>query len=109
MKEKQALDMLSALSQETRLRIVRYLVQCGEEGASAGSVGKKVNASSSRASFHLTALEQAGVISSERQSRNIVYRAEIRNLGNMISFLLNDCCNNHPDIRACCVGENGCC
>ena len=102
MDEPEALDMLSALSQETRLRVVRYLVQCGENGASAGDVGKQVNAASSRASFHLAALENAGVISSERQSRRIIYRANMDNLGGLISFLLNDCCGNHPDIRACC-------
>lgn len=109
MEEKQALDILGALSHETRLRIVRFLVQRGAEGASAGEVGEQADATSSRASFHLSALEQAGVISSERQSRKIIYRADIQNLGNMISFLLNDCCDNHPDIRACCVGEKDCC
>ncbi len=108
MREKQALDMLGALSQETRLRVVRYLVQCGAEGPSAGEVGKQVDATSSRASFHLSALEQAGVISSERQSRKNIYCANLENLGNLISFLLNDCCDNHPDIRACCVLENSC-
>ncbi len=94
--------MLAALSQETRLRVVRYLVQAGEAGASAGEIGKEVEASSSRISFHLSALERAGVVSSERRSRSIIYRAEIGKLGNLISFLLNDCCDNHPDILACC-------
>lgn len=109
MNEKQAIDMLGALSQETRLRVVRYLVQCGAKGASAGDVGKQVDATSSRASFHLSALEHAGVISSERQSRNIIYSVNLENLGDLISFLLNDCCDNHPDIRACCGLENGRC
>lgn len=109
MKEEQALVMLGALSQETRLRIIRYLVQCGDDGAPAGEVGKQVDATSSRASFHLSALERAGAISSERRSRKIIYRADIRNLGNLISFMLNDCCDNHPDIRACCMGEGGRC
>ncbi|MCP4316569.1 MAG: helix-turn-helix transcriptional regulator [Hyphomicrobiales bacterium] len=109
MEENQALKLLGALSQETRLRIVRYLVQCGAQGASAGDVGNQVGAASSRASFHLSTLENAGAISSERQSRNIVYRADLKNLGNMMSFLLNDCCNGHPDIRACCGFEDGCC
>jgi ArsR family transcriptional regulator len=109
MKEKQALDMLSALSQETRLRIVRYLVQCGENGASAGDVGKHVDATSSRASFHLSALEHAGVIGSERQSRKIIYSAHLGRLGGLISFLLNDCCENHPGVRACCDLEKECC
>ncbi len=109
MEEKHVLDMLGALSQETRLRIVRYLVQCGAEGASAGDVGKHVEATSSRASFHLSALEQAGVISSKRQSRNIFYCANFEGLGSLMSFLLNDCCANHPDIRTCCLGNEPCC
>ena len=108
MEEKQSLGMLGALSQETRLRIVRYLVECGDQGASAGDVGERVDATSSRASFHLAVLEKAGAISSERQSRKIIYRANFENLGGVISFLLNDCCGDHPDIRACCMGENGC-
>ena len=109
MEEKQALDMLRALSQETRLKVVRYLVKCGADGASAGDVGKHVQATSSRASFHLSALEQAGVISSERQSRKIIYRADVQNLGNLMSFLLNDCCNNDPEIWARCVAKHKCC
>jgi len=69
MKDTQALEMLSALSQETRLCIVRYLVARGVNGATAGDIGAAVNAASSRASFHLSALENAGVITSERRSR----------------------------------------
>lgn len=102
MNEKLALNILGALSQETRLRIVRYLVSCGVQGASAGDVGMEVDATSSRVSFHLSTLENAGVVSSERQSRKIIYRANLANLGGLISFLLNDCCNNDPDILACC-------
>lgn len=102
MKDDDALSMLRALSQETRLHVVRYLVQRGDEGASAGEIGDIVGAASSRASFHLAALEQAGVVTSERQSRKIIYRANIQNLGGLVSFLLNDCCDGHPDILACC-------
>jgi len=109
MDEKQALDILGAIAQETRLRIVRYLVLCGAEGASAGAIGKQVDATSSRASFHLSALENAGVISSERQSRHIIYRAKFGNLGGVISFLLNDCCDNHPDILGCCGHDKRTC
>ena len=109
MKEQQALDMLGALSQETRLRVVRYLVQCGADGASAGEVGAQVGAASSRASFHLSALENAGVITSERQSRKIIYRANLKHIGDLISFLLNDCCDNHPDVMACCAIQKDCC
>lgn len=103
MDEHQALEMLGAFSDGTRLRIIRYLVKCGDEGASAGDIGKQVDATSSRASFHLSALKKAGAISSERQSRKIIYRANFDELGGLISFLLSDCCGDHPDIRACCL------
>lgn len=103
MEEKLALDMLGALSQETRLRIVRYLVQCGPEGAAAGDIGEHVGAAASRASFHLSNLEHAKVITSERQSRRIIYRANFANLGGLMAFMLKDCCNGHPDIMACCA------
>lgn len=109
MEEKSAIDMFSALAQETRLRIVRYLVRCGETGASAGDIGAEVGAASSRASFHLSALEQAGLVSSKRQSRKIIYRAELTNLGGLVSFLLDDCCGNHPDVLACCNRDKKCC
>ncbi len=102
MNESQALDALSALSQETRLRIVRYLVQCGSDGAFAGDVGEALGAASSRLSFHLAALEHAGLVSSERISRHIRYRAEFPQLGAVIAYLLHDCCDGHPDIAACC-------
>lgn len=94
--------MLGALSQETRLGIIRFLVGRGSEGASAGEIAETVGAISSRASFHLSALERAGLILSERRSRQIIYRARVDSLGGLVSFLLNDCCGNDPDIRACC-------
>jgi len=98
--------MLGALSQEMRLHIIRYLIDRGDNGASAGEIAEKMDAIASKASFHLSALERAGLISSERQSRKIIYRARLDNLGGLVSFMLNDCCGNHPDIRACCGFAN---
>lgn len=102
MKEAQAVDVLGALAQETRLQIVRYLLACNEEGASAGVIADAVGAASSKASFHLAALQKAGVVNSEKVSRSIIYRANFARIGSLISFLLNDCCGDNPDIRSCC-------
>ena len=102
MEDLAAVDVLAALAQETRLRIVRYLISCGDEGAPAGAIAETVGAASSRASFHLAALEKANVISSEKVSRSVIYRANCEHIGSVISFLLNDCCGDNPDIRACC-------
>ncbi|NKC16661.1 MAG: metalloregulator ArsR/SmtB family transcription factor [Gammaproteobacteria bacterium] len=109
MNEPEVLMILSAMSQQTRLRIIRYLVRCGAEGACAGDIGAHVAAASSRASFHLAALERAGIITSQRRSRSIIYRAELARLGGVISYLLHDCCAGHPDVWSCCAPDAACC
>ncbi len=107
--ESQAIKALGALAEQTRLRIIRYLVRCGPEGAAAGAIGEQVGASSSRLSFHLSVLENAGIVTSKRVSRRIFYRVDFDRLGSVFSYLLKDCCNNDPTINACCTrGGKGC-
>ncbi|MDG1971653.1 MAG: helix-turn-helix transcriptional regulator [Paracoccaceae bacterium] len=103
MNENQVVAALSALSQETRLRMVRYLVTKGGEGAAAGEVAKAAGASSSRASFHLNALSQAGLITATRASRSIIYRVDFAAMGGLIGYLIEDCCQNDPTIVSCCA------
>ncbi len=108
MNESQVITALAALSQETRLRILRYLVTKGATGASAGEVGHAVDASSSRSSFHLSALSRAGLITSMRKSRNIIYRVDFGVVGAMIGYLVKDCCKSHTEVIACCTGVDCC-
>ena len=100
MDEKQALDAFGALSQDTRLRIVRTLVIAGEGGLSAGAISEAVGSSSSRASFHLAHLERAGLIASRREARSIIYTANFAGLAGLVDFLLRDCCQGHPAMAA---------
>ncbi len=106
MNESQVIEMFSALAQDTRLQIVRYLVGCGPEGAPAARIGAEVGASSSRLSFHLAALERAKILASKRVSRSIIYRVDFIELGELTSFLLHDCCQNHPVVSECCRKTN---
>ena len=98
MQEDEALDAFGALSQETRLRMVRALVQAGPEGMAAGAVGEAVGASSSAASFHLSHLERAGLVQSRREARSIIYSARYSTLSALVEFLMRDCCQGHPEI-----------
>ncbi|MBN9114685.1 MAG: helix-turn-helix transcriptional regulator [Pandoraea sp.] len=99
MNEKQALSAFGALSQETRLCIVRLLVTAGPEGLSAGAIGEAMDgASPSRMSFHLSHLEQAGLAASRREGRSIIYSAAYSALSDLVQFLLRDCCQGHPDV-----------
>ena len=100
MNERQALAAFGALSQETRLRLLRLLVATGPDGIAAGALAEKVEVSPSNVSFHLKELERAGLVAARRDSRSIVYTAEYDALTGLIRFLMEDCCSGRPEICA---------
>lgn len=101
MHESEALAAFAALAQETRLRIVRLLVAAGPDGLAAGAIGAAMDgASSSRTSFHLGQLEQAGLVRSRREGRSILYSAAYPVLSDLVAFLMRDCCQGHPEVCA---------
>lgn len=100
MEERQALAAFAALSQETRLRILRLLISAGPEGMAAGTIATEVAVSASNVSFHLKELERAGLVHSRRDSRSIVYSATFDSLAGLIRFLMEDCCLGRPEICA---------
>ncbi|MDE2385278.1 MAG: winged helix-turn-helix transcriptional regulator [Alphaproteobacteria bacterium] len=102
MKQSQAIAALSGLAQETRLDIFRLLVKAGDGGLASGALAEKLKISAASASFHLGQLENAGLISSGRVSRSIIYKAKFEAVGAMINFLLEDCCAGDRRVKACC-------
>lgn len=100
MDQHQALSAFSALSQETRLAMVRTLVRAGPGGLPAGAIADAVGVSASSASFHLAHLERAGLVRSWREARSILYSAELAQLSELVAFLLRDCCDGHPEVCA---------
>lgn len=99
------LDALGAMANGTRLDLVRALIVAGDKGLSAGDIARSLGISASRLSFHLAALEQAGLVTAVRDGRNIIYAANHAGLGGVIDYLLNDCCAGHPTVCACASGE----
>ena len=100
MDERRALAIFGALSQETRLQVVRLLVKAGAEGIAAGQIAEAVGVSASNISFHLKELERAGVVTARREARSIVYTADIEALSGLVRFLMEDCCGGRPEICA---------
>ncbi|RWG19519.1 MAG: transcriptional regulator [Mesorhizobium sp.] len=100
MDERQALMAFGALSQETRLKLLRLLVVAGPDGIAAGSLAEQVEVSPSNVSFHLKELERAGLVGTRRDARSIVYSAEYDALSALIRFLMEDCCSGRPEICA---------
>nr|WP_181447292.1 metalloregulator ArsR/SmtB family transcription factor [Novosphingobium taihuense] len=92
MESSRAVGALGALAQEHRLAVFRLLVQAGPEGLAAGEVSARLGVPPSSLSFHLAQLAQAGLVSQERRSRSIIYRADLAAMNALIGYLTENCC-----------------
>ena len=98
MESHDALTVLSALSQETRLAIFRRLVRAGPAGETAGAIAELLDTPAPTLSFHLKELERAGLIAQRRESRNLIYTARLDQMRALLAFLMQDCCGGRPEI-----------
>jgi ArsR family transcriptional regulator, arsenate/arsenite/antimonite-responsive transcriptional repressor len=105
MDNSKALIALQALANAQRLALVRHVIAAGDTGQAAGDIGRALGLAASRLSFHLATLEQAGLIRARRDGRRLFYAVDRAGVGGVISHLLNDCCRDHPEVRACCSGR----
>ena len=92
MEIKAALEAFDALSQETRLAVVRLLVTAGPAGLSAGRVAEALDCRQNTMSSHLKVLAGAGLVDSRRDGRRIVYSANFSTIRDLVLFLMEDCC-----------------
>ena len=96
--EAHAISALSALAQPTRLAIFRLLIKHEPVGITAGVIADTVGAPHNTLSSHLAILVRAGLLRSSREGRTIIYRSDVDGMQSLISFLINDCCNGHPEL-----------
>jgi ArsR family transcriptional regulator, arsenate/arsenite/antimonite-responsive transcriptional repressor len=104
---------LAALAQPTRLDTFRLLVKKEPKGVPAGEVARLMAVPQNTMSTHLAVLARAGLVKGERQSRSIIYRANLARFREVALYLLKDCCGGRPDICAplfadltpCCPAE----
>jgi len=106
MKKSAVIGALGALAQETRLDIFRLLVQKGSEGMPAGEIGARLGQPSPTMSFHLNQLRFAGLVSSRRASRSIIYSANFKAMSGLIAYLTENCCGGRSEL--CTPATSGC-
>ena len=92
-------DQLGALGHPVRLSILRYVVQRGDRGSSAGDIQDHVDLPASTLSHHLDRLASAGLITPRRDGKFIYYRAEYAQLKALTEYLWEDCCKRG---KGCC-------
>lgn len=91
---KDAVPLFAALSQETRLRAFRLLVQAGQSGLPAGELSEKLGTPHNTLSFHLNHLSNANIVQSRREGRSIIYSANFDLMHGLINFMVKDCCSD---------------
>jgi DNA-binding transcriptional ArsR family regulator len=98
MESENAILALAALAQNTRLEVFRLLVKHEPEGVPAGELARLVSVPQNTMSSHLNILSRAGLVTAERQSRSIIYRADITTFQTLLLFLVQDCCGGRPEL-----------
>ena len=73
-------------------------MKAGPEGLPAGDIAAALKILANTLSTHLTLLERAGLVKSNRQGRSIIYSADYKQMGKLLGFLVEDCCNGAPEI-----------
>jgi len=98
MDSQQAASGFAALAQETRVRLLRLLAENGASGMAAGDLAARLSVPSSTLSFHLSAMEQAGLIQATRQGRQMIYAVRMNGLRSLLTFVTETCCAARPEL-----------
>jgi ArsR family transcriptional regulator, arsenate/arsenite/antimonite-responsive transcriptional repressor len=92
MEEMDVVKALAALAQPVRLQVFRALVVAGAAGLTPGAMAETLAVPSATLSFHLKELTHAGLITQERASRNLIYRASYSRMDALLGYLTKNCC-----------------
>ena len=105
------IEALSALAQETRLAAFRLLVTAGHAGLPAGAIATRLETPHNTLSTHLAALQRAGLISSTRDGRRIIYHVDFEQARSVLEYLIADCCAGDRSLARAAIGStfSDCC
>jgi DNA-binding transcriptional ArsR family regulator len=92
MEEQDVVKSLAALAQESRLRVFRTLVVAGPLGLTPGALSEELGVAATTLSFHLKELSNAGLVSQQRDGRNLIYRAAYDRMNGLLAYLTAHCC-----------------
>jgi DNA-binding transcriptional ArsR family regulator len=109
-----ATAVLAALGNARRLQVFRLLVRAGPTGVAAGEIARRLDVLQNTLSSSLSVLSHAGLVTSRREGRSIIYSAAYPRLGELVDFLVRDCCAEHarlcgPLVTAASVAPAGAC
>lgn len=98
MESLEAIKRLSALAQDSRLAVFRLLVRAGPAGVAAGEIARGLQITPNTLSAQLTVLANAGLVTSRRDGRSIIYAANYEGMSELLVYLMEDCCQGRPEV-----------
>jgi len=103
MEEQTAVASLAALAQAVRLRVFRALVGAAPQGLTPGELSAMLDVPASTLSFHLKELMHSGLVTQQRDSRNLIYRPSIQQMNDLLAYLTDHCCQG----QSCAPARSG--
>src|SRR5690349_17341860 len=98
MQNRQAITILAALAQESRLAVYRLLIEHAPEGLAPSAIAEKLGLANATLSFHLKELSHAGLVTSQQSGRFIYYAPVIEAMNDLIGYLTDHCCSQSEDV-----------
>lgn len=82
-----AMHMMSALSQTTRFDVFSRLVEALPGGVASGDLAAATNTAPSAMSAHLAILARAGLVTSDRVGKTVIYQAVTSSIAELAELL----------------------
>jgi DNA-binding transcriptional ArsR family regulator len=92
MDEEDVIRALGALAHPVRLKVFRALIVTGPRGLTPGVMQEGLGIPATTLSFHLKELAAAGLVTIERSSRMLIYRAAFDRMSSLLGYLTENCC-----------------
>lgn len=92
----QAVARFTALGNDTRLAIYRWLLPFNPQGRAFGEIALGLGLADATLAFHLKELAHTGLIQSRPEGRKVIYSVNVDTVTQLIEFLLENCCANAP-------------
>lgn len=100
MNNKTAIKCFSAIAHDGRLSLMKKLIKAGPGGLSSGALAQAQKINATTASAQLLTLSNAGLVTSKRIGKQVIYRAQFDKFQALVGFLMEECCREDMQAEA---------
>jgi len=95
-----AITAFATLGHAGRLSVFRLLMRHAPQGVRPTEIAGALDLKQNTLSHHLSDLERAGLVRSDRQGRSLFYSVDLERTGMLVTYLVDDCCRGRPELCA---------